>query len=728
MIGKMDISLQNITPSDLTQGDPKELDQIMAEIVAANKDNALEMADLTLAGAAALSAARGRVTALKEQKGVLRLWNNLVGKNEKLNAAIAGGVIEAQYAAQQMLRYVMQECSGNRDLILAVNDSINKKLLDMAENQLEAGQDISQLRGAVVGLFHDYTGKFDKMAAALEERCTSCGAVLESEQYICPKCGAIHSLKARDLSDSAMDKLRQLAAVMQKEAPSVQTIWDETARGYEKSMLQALNILKSQDLTIKESLEKDIHNLIDKCRNAEFQIAIVGGVKAGKSMLMNALIGEEIASVGVNSETAALTKFRSCPKGYYVQVKFYSEDGWKELKKSAEEARDHDHEGSLWSRISTPETEKETLKWVGHDPFKMRFEQLNSMKNELRRWTSAQSNDHLFAEEVEVGIDQTMFHMPPEVVFVDTPGLHDPVQYRSQITENYIQRADAVLVAVFLKGMDTEAFETITKVLDQAGRKKDKVYIIGTQRDKENTPNVTPTLIESPGGWVDLLVKARRYDSSRDAKARIILTAAYPELLLNKALRLSPNELDDDEYKYLNGVVGKYVPGRMISLENVIRSEQQMETVRVVFAVETLRKRLDKELICTAREVLLKDLAEKYNRCRQELLSLSKEAVRSQQELLTASRMGNETLQEKMNQAETGKAALDQEVEETDKALTALGAFVEKYIHESLSNMLSIAANQGYDGIDIVSRGETIGRIRKGIRYLLKTDSKEGGQ
>lgn len=728
MIGKMDISLQNITPSDLTQGDPKELDQIMVEIVAANKDNALEMADLTLAGAAALSAARGRVTALEEQKSVLRLWNNLVGKNDKLKSAIAGGVIEAQYAAQQMLRYVMQECSGNRDLILAVNDSINKKLLDMAENQVEAGQDISQLRGAVVGLFHDYTGKFDKMATALEERCAGCGAVLESEQYICPKCGAIHSVKARDLSDSAMDKLRQLAAVMQKEDPSVQTTWDETARRYEKSMLQALKILKIENLTIKKSLVDDIQNLIDKCRNAEFQIAIVGGVKAGKSMLMNALIGEEIASVGVNSETAALTKFRSCPKDHYVQVKFYSQESWEALKKSALHAEDRGQKGSIWARITDPKNEEGIKKWVGHKPIKVCFEQLDSLRSELRRWTSAQSSDHLFAEEVEVGIDRAMFQMPPEVVFVDTPGLHDPVQYRSEITKKYIQRADAVLVAVFLKGMDTEAFETITTALDQAGRKKDKVYIVGTQRDRENKPNDSITLIDGPGGWVDLLVQAKRYDTPREAEARILLTAAYPQLLLWKAQRLSPENLSDEEYNFLNGAVGKYVPGKGISLENVLCTESQLDTVRADFGIETLKNRLNEELIRTAREVLLKDLAEGYNQCKKELLSISKEAVRSQQELLTASRMGKEALQEKLNQAEAGKAALDQEVEETGKALTALGAFVGKYIHESLSNMLSVAANQGYDGIDIVSRGEIIGKISKGIRYLLRTDSKKGGQ
>lgn len=109
----MDISLQNISPSDLKQGDPKELDQIMAEIVAANKSNAWEMADLALAGTAALSAAKGHAAELNEQKGILRLWNNLVGKNEKLNSAIAGGVIEAQYAAQQMLLYIMQECNSH---------------------------------------------------------------------------------------------------------------------------------------------------------------------------------------------------------------------------------------------------------------------------------------------------------------------------------------------------------------------------------------------------------------------------------------------------------------------------------------------------------------------------------------------------------------------------------------------------------------------------------------
>ena len=68
-----------------------------------------------------------------------------------------------------------------------------------------------------------------------------------------------------------------------------------------------------------------------------------------------------------------------------------------------------------------------------------------------------------------------------QIVFVDTPGLHDPVKYRSNITREYIAHANAVLVAVKLGALTEEPLETITTVLDYAGNNRDKVFIVGTQ-------------------------------------------------------------------------------------------------------------------------------------------------------------------------------------------------------------------------------------------------------
>ena len=61
-----------------------------------------------------------------------------------------------------------------------------------------------------------------------------------------------------------------------------------------------------------------------------FHIAFVGTIKAGKSTLINALLGRNLASTSVTPETAVLTKFRSSAQDY-VKVTFYSSYEWAQL-------------------------------------------------------------------------------------------------------------------------------------------------------------------------------------------------------------------------------------------------------------------------------------------------------------------------------------------------------------------------------------------------------------
>ena len=76
-----------------------------------------------------------------------------------------------------------------------------------------------------------------------------------------------------------------------------------------------------------------------KCVSNECQIAVVGTIKAGKSMFLNAILGREIASTYPTPETASVAKFRYSAKGDYVKVTFYTEQEWNLLWESANEAQ-----------------------------------------------------------------------------------------------------------------------------------------------------------------------------------------------------------------------------------------------------------------------------------------------------------------------------------------------------------------------------------------------------
>ena len=75
-----------------------------------------------------------------------------------------------------------------------------------------------------------------------------------------------------------------------------------------------------------------------------------------------------------------------------------------------------------------PATVKMESEWVNHDDLHIECRDLAELQEIVKKYTSSQASEHLFVSEVEVGVDRSIFNMPKEVVFVDTPGLKDPVK------------------------------------------------------------------------------------------------------------------------------------------------------------------------------------------------------------------------------------------------------------------------------------------------------------
>lgn len=694
----MDNQLHIIDPEELKSVSPKEIDRIITKIVASSKDNYQEIENLTLESVSLLTSAQTRSNALAGQKTFKRLWNNFTGKNDKLRNAITQDTAAAQYAAQQSINRVLAECSNNQRLALAVNDRLSALVAELQTGQEEITNDVARARKMIVALYQDYdrkikeqAGKLDELENVLGEKCFRCRRQLRPNQIVCPYCGEIHSMKAGKLPVEIQDQLKFLSGVVEQDEWDTRAYWDAAADRFAKALLKAQSIAGRGTLRIPDALQKDIANLIEKCRNAEFQIAVVGVLKAGKSMLMNALIGEDLASTGLNSETAALTKFRSSPKGHYIQVNFYSKEEWDKLNASARESQRGGESGddSLRERLKDPTVQKAARKWIGHAPIREEFPGIPELRDRIRHWTSAKSDDHLFAAEVEVGIDRTIFQMPEEVVFVDTPGLQDPVKYRSRITMDYIGKANAVLVAVRPMALTNESFGTITTVLDHAGTNKKKVYIIGTQKDSLNTSDDYDVLIHGTGGWIEQLVQAGRYKNKREATRQILTTSAYLQLCMNKALKLSekefedPERFSDDEYADLQRGITKALGKRgSYSLENLRSDPDAQREGDRFFGISQLMRRLEKDLISQFRVLKIQDIQEDYMRCRKELLQAARGAESQQAEVIKTARLGAEELRKRLLEKERAREELKREQDAMKKALADLRALTERHMEK----------------------------------------------
>ncbi|MDR0563296.1 MAG: dynamin family protein [Spirochaetaceae bacterium] len=221
----------------------------------------------------------------------------------------------------------------------------------------------------------------------------------------------------------------------------------------------------------------------DFAANPTFQIAVVGAIKAGKSTLLNAMLGDEIASTEVTPETAALTIFKYSPESY-VRVKFHSRPEWDELWASATKKPD-----SVFSQEFDALKGKDYVnEWAGHkDVEEKKISSIEQLKTTVKRYSSSKSAEHYFVKELEIGISQFPDFLPREIVLVDTPGLDDVVPYRSEITKRYIGRANAIIVCVNAKFLAGEQYNTLVKVFEQVGKSK-KVMVLGTQADTFSDP------------------------------------------------------------------------------------------------------------------------------------------------------------------------------------------------------------------------------------------------
>lgn len=682
--------LSIISSNLLTNVSESEVNELIEQMVEKSKNNMEEICELTLECTTLLSSTESRWTALSNQGVFKRLIGNITGKNQKLQNAILQDNTNALYAAQGVINRVMLECTNNRKLLLAVNDKISDLYLELKENQNDIAAAVLMARQAIVAFYKKYQEEIiaqDKRISRIEEyaktNCPKCQNELLSWQRICSYCGYMHPLKTDASSEDTLETLQKISEIVKDDSFSEDIVWDLTAKKAERVLrkVKALAII-GQLPGYTDELASDVDNLINKCKDAEFQIAVVGVMKAGKSFLMNALIGAEIASVEVNPETAALTKFRSA-NGYYVIVKFHNSTQWKKLKASASNS-EKTGKDSLISRLTNPTTAEMESEWINHKEITIVCDNLEELQETVKKYTSSQTIEHLFVSEVEVGVDRSIFNMPQEVVFVDTPGLKDPVKYRSNITKKYIKKADAVLIALKPGPFTAEGLEIVTTVLDCTDT--DKAYIVGTQKDLNSDIECEKYV----SNWVEHLVDAKRYSDKRKVMNRIILTSAKMDLLVNKWISLSDSEKENDrifsynDFNDLQSYSGKAIKKRGFNLMQI--SQEDVKAISDSTGIPALRRKLETSLIANYRKLKIEDIKKSYLRCKKQIFSLSQNAIDQQEKAIELATAGAEALKQQISNIALEKGTLKKENDELKKAVKKL----ENSIKTSIASFVSV--------------------------------------
>ena len=201
-----------------------------------------------------------------------------------------------------------------------------------------------------------------------------------------------------------------------------------------KATIEELISQLQVDIT-NEEISKEINTTKNYLNTQKFSIGITGVMNAGKSTMLNALMGREILGSAVVPETANLTivKHNSTDN---AKVYYWNTQEWERIVKSAEQLE------------SMREFVNETNKIFGEDLKNYirptsRFDEIDI--NDLSSYTSAATSGKKCNLVKYVELGSKLDFLSDGIEIVDTPGLDDPVIQREEITKEYISQCDMML-------------------------------------------------------------------------------------------------------------------------------------------------------------------------------------------------------------------------------------------------------------------------------------------
>ena len=527
--------------------------------------------------------------------------------------------------------------------------------------------------------------------------CPKCGGANKATRYFCADCGAFLEPGEFEVSDYETQEMKMMRIVdnLRHMNPSEQVPDEAFAVQAEKvERLQALYALP--EFSNNANLEADMRNFLELCRHPEFQIAFVGTIKTGKSTLINALLGKNYASMGASPETAALTKFRYSPTDY-VKVTFYTDKEWEKLYNSTHNTDDF---LKLYKKLNA---EKQKNQWINHEQIHKNLAS-DEVDSELVKWSSSKSPDHFFVKEIEVGISTLPADFPPQVVFVDTPGLFDPVAYRSELTKKYIGRVNAVFVCVNAKSLSQQDIETISTVCSIA-KNREKVYIIATQWDTITNPE--KNWLELKEWFIQQLTGEAFFANSDIAREHIIHTAAYIHILCRDYDSLNDLEKIPLEQFALNSKYSGY-SWDSDSYDDRVKMVEKSN----VYAIDKIIK---DNLARHYREYLMEDIANKYGGIKNDLKRVVLDKRTDTQDLLEASKLELDDFKKKAEE----KRKNYEEIQAVSKQLNAIIGKVEKETDKQMFkiiSMLKLKINPGYKAIQKQNKRESLRAIANRVK------------
>ncbi|WP_072680504.1 dynamin family protein [Arcobacter sp. LA11] len=193
-------------------------------------------------------------------------------------------------------------------------------------------------------------------------------------------------------------------------------------------------ILELRDVFNSKDFKEELIQTSNYLDNQKFSIGITGVMNAGKSTMLNALMGQEILGSAVVPETANLTIVKHGKPE--ANVFYWNKDEWNRIENTANEID------------SIKEFVNETKNIFGEELTTLIKEESHSENvdiNNLAAYTSAEASGKKCNLIKYVELKSDLNFLSDGIEIVDTPGLDDPVIQREEITKEYLAQCDLML-------------------------------------------------------------------------------------------------------------------------------------------------------------------------------------------------------------------------------------------------------------------------------------------